>query len=250
MTGRCYPGLRLVFSALAACLTTLPASAGENGTITGSLDQPNLVTSIHAIDRKTDKKYAGKLDARTGRFAISGLPVGQRYDCLIDFAGARLEGVSLKVPPSDFEEEQPLTAEDIDTINTKVRGLNKFEDVVDILTVTGNVQHAAVLINKLRTKPFYESKPGEVIWRAELWHFERPEETWVKVQDELFLVLYRERLQKATYDKKSVTFEGALGGLQPTRQQPNVELGTIKLPSKEPGIRLRSQRPNGTKVGR
>ena len=33
------------------------------------------------------------------------------------------------------------------------------------MTITGNIQHAAVILNKLRTKPFYESKPGEVIWR-------------------------------------------------------------------------------------
>jgi hypothetical protein len=170
------------------------------------------------------------------------LPVDHPYDCLIDFKGGRLEGVNLKVPHSDYEEEQPLSKEDVETIKTKVRGLNKFEDVVEILSVTGNIQHAAVLINKVRTQPFINSQPGEVIWRAELWHFERPEETWVKVQDELFLVLYRERIQKKEYDKKCITFDAALGGLQLTQKQLSVDLGAVKLPSIKPGVRLRAGR--------
>ena len=120
------------------------------------------------------------------------------------------------------------------------RSLNKFEDQIDILTVTGNIQHAAVLLNKLRTKPFYESKPGEIIWRLELWHFERPDETWVKVQDELFVVLYRERLQKKAYDQKSLTLDTALGGLKISKEKATLDLGRIELPAKEPGIRLRA----------
>jgi hypothetical protein len=229
----------VILSFLGAGLLPL-AAAEETGTIKGSVDKPNLVTAVTVVNRQNDKKFTGKLDAKTGCFTIDNLLLGVTYDCIIDFAGARLEGVNLKVPRSDYEEEQPLTAEDIETIKEKVRGLNQFEDVMEILAVTGNIQHAAVLLNKVRTKPFYGSQPGEVIWRPELWHFERPEETWVKVQDDLFLVLYRERLQKKDFDKKSVTFDPALGGLSLTKKQSSVDLGTIQLPSKEPGIRLRS----------
>ena len=107
------------------------------------------------------------------------------------------------------------------------------------MTITGNVQHAAVLLNKLRTKPFYESKPGEVIWRLELWRFEKPEETWVKVQDDLFLVLYRERLHKADFDKKALALDPALGGLKVTEKEATIDLGKVTLPDKKPGIRLR-----------
>jgi hypothetical protein len=217
-----------------------PVATVKTGTITGTVDQPRQVTAVSAVDRATDKKYAGKLDAKTGRFTIDGLPLGHRYDCQIDFVGARLEGVNFKVPRSDYEEEQPLSEEDRATIKEKVRGLNQFEDVVEILAVEGNIQHAVILLNKVRTKPFYGSKAGEVIWRAELWHFERPEETWVKTTDELFGVLYRERLAKTDFDKKSVTFDARLGGLEVTRKQPRVDLEAIKLPDKKPGIRLRA----------
>lgn len=230
---------------IAAWLVVSPARAAEKGSISGTVDRPELVTAVFAKDRTSDEKdkvYPGKVDPKTGRFKIDGLPLEASYDCLIDFAGTRLEGINLKVPASDFEEEQALTKEDIEVLKKTSLAQNKFEDKIEFLSITGNVQHAAVLLNKLRTKPFYESKPGEVIWRLELWHFEKPDETWVKDQDELFIVFYRERLQQADFDKKALTLDPLLGGHKPTAKKLAVELGAVKLPAKEPGIRLRSEK--------
>ena len=59
-----------------------------------------------------------------------------------------------------------------------------------------------------------------MIWRVEVWAFEKPEETWVKEQGgDLFAVLHRERIQKTEFDKKSVTLDPALGGVQLTDKQ-------------------------------
>ncbi len=223
-------------------LACAPARAGGDatGTITGAVAPPGRVAAVVAVDRSNDKTYPGVIDPATGAFTVAGLPLGAAFDCRIDFqGGARLEGVNMKVPRSEYEEEQPLSAEDVDTIKEKVRQLNKFEDEVEVLAVAGNVQHAAVVINKLRTRPFVNSKPGEVVWRCELWRFERPEETWVKVQDELFLVLYRERIPRPVYAKKSVTFDPALGGLGVSKESPAVRLGPVKPPPEAPGVRLR-----------
>ena len=218
-----------------------PAVAQVTPRITGLISPTKGLTGVAAIERKTRKKVVGKIvDAKTGRFAVAGLTAGRVYDLQVDFGQrCRLEGINLKVPRSDYVEEQPLAAEDIKVINTKVRRLNKFEDEVQILTIQGNIQHAAILITKLRTRPFFGSKPGELIWRAELWHFERPEETWLKRTDELFTVLYRERMQKSRYVQKSVTFDGSLGGIAVTSKNPRVELGRIAAPSTKPGVRLR-----------
>ena len=224
-----------------------PTWAAETGTITGKVDRPSEVTSVRAIDRseEKDKVFKGKIDPATGTFTIAGLPLGKTYDVVIDVGPVRLEGVNLKVPRSDFEEEQPLAKEDIEALTKAAKLLNKFEDKIEIMTITGNIQHAAVLLNKLRTQPFYESKPGEVIWRLELWRFEKPEETWVKVQDDLFLVMYRERLQKADFDKKALTLDAALGGLKPTEKETSVDVGKVTLPDKKPGIRLRNASASG-----
>lgn len=218
---------------------SLPAAAAKTGTITGRVDHPDQVTAVTAINRENDKKYAGRLHPQTGRFTIDNLPVDVAYDCVIDLAGARLEGVNLKVPRSDYEEEQPLSKEDVEAIKSTARSLNKFEDRIEVLAVEGNIQHAAVLLNKLRAQPFYGAKPDEVIWRLELWHFEKPEETWIKDQEELFLVLYRERLPKGAYAKKSLTLDPALGGLRPTAREPTIDLGRVVVPAKDPGVTLR-----------
>ena len=84
-----------------------------------------------------------------------------------------------------------------------------------------------------------DPKPGEVIWRLEVWRFEKPDDAWIKVQDELFLVLYRQRLQKADFDKKTLTLDPALGGIKLTEKKTSIELGKVSLPGKEAGIKLR-----------
>jgi hypothetical protein len=234
------PAARFVFALVSLVPGSSFAQGPQSGSISGTVDKPEVVGGVVAVDRATGKKYPGKFDSKTGIFSVGGLPLGAAVDCVIDFQGARLEGVNLKVPRSDYEEEQPLSAEDIKTLGEISRSLNKFENQIDVLAVSGNIQHAAVVLLKLRTTPFYESKPGEMIWRLELWHYERPEETWVKTQDELFTVFYRERLQKSVYDKKSLTLDARLGGLKPTRQQPAVNLGKIDLPSAKTGIRIRN----------
>lgn len=233
--------LRLAPALLALVCTLSPTRGAETGTIRGVVGKAGA-TSVVAIDRATDKKYPGTIVAETGAFTIKDLPLGASYDCILDVGSARLEGVNLKVPRSDYEEEQPLTKEDIEKIKKTALSLNKFENEIEILTVSGNIQHAAVVLNKKRTTPFYESKPDEMIWRLELWHFEKPDETWIKVQEEFAIVFYRQRLQKADFAKKALTLDPALGGIKLDDKRKNVELGRVAPPSKEAGIRLRAEK--------
>ena len=227
--------------AAAATATNTAALAQDSPRIVGRLAPAKGLTAVAAVDRKTRKRVVGKVvDAATGRFAVAGLVTGTTYDLQLDFGPARrLEGINLNVPRSDYVEEQPLSDDDYKTIREKVLRLNKFEDTVEILVIQGNIQHAAILITKLRTRPFFGSKPGEIIWRAELWHFERPEETWLKRRDELFTVLYRERMQRRRYDARSVTFDPRLGGIRVTSKQPRVDLGRVAAPTAGTGVRLR-----------
>lgn len=212
----------------------------NSGVIGGTVAGDAGVAAVAAVDRAGGRHYPGVWDAERRAFVIEKLPLGASYDVLLDFDdGTRLEGVDLRVPPSDFVEEQPLTEDDAALLTGQMRDLNKFEDQIEVLAVVGNVQHAAVLVNKLRTRPFVNSRPGEVVWRCEVWRFERPDETWVKVQDELFGVLYRERLQQSAYEEKSIVFDPNLGGLAPTDESPRVELGEVDPPEGSSGIRMR-----------
>lgn len=227
-----------IFSSWAADISR----ADETGIIFGQimLDQSGVspAPAIVAVERASGKRYSGKIDMMTGKLTIDGIPVGSAYDCVVDYAGGRLEGVDLSVPPSDYEEEHPLVEDDIDTLKETVLSLNKFEDQVEVLAIEGNVEHAAVLVNKLRTRPFVNSKPGEVVWRVELWQFERPDDTWVKVQDKLFQTLYRERINRAAFDAKAIVFSQALGGIRLSAERPTADLGQVELPRPLPGVRF------------
>jgi hypothetical protein len=225
------------------------AAAAEPGVISGKLDKAGVLTAARAVNRDdTDKKYPGEIDAKTGAFVIKNLPLGATYDVVLDAGPAILEGVNLKVMRSDFEEEQPLTKDDVEKLKAVTLALNKFENKVEVLGVFGNIQHAAVVVNKLRTTAFINSNEGEMIWRLELWRFERPDETWIKRQDELATVHYRKRLQKADFAKVAVTLEPSLGGIELTEKTPEVKLAPVAAPETEPGIRLRSDKAPGKPV--
>jgi hypothetical protein len=74
----------------------------------------------------------------------------------------------------------------------------------------------------------------------ELWHYERPEETWFKSQDELSIVLHRERLERSRYDEKCLILDPHMGGLVPTEEAPEIKLGKIVIPENKPGINVRN----------
>jgi hypothetical protein len=229
--------------AMIALLVAVPHVAAETGTLTGSVATPQAVRAIVAIDRKTDKKFPGTIDSATGKFTVAGVPRQVPVDLIIDHGKARLEGVNLAVKRSDYEIEQPMSADDVGMLKQTMKDLNKFENEHEFLVISGNIQHAAILINKRRTTPFYLSKPGEIIWRLELWHFEKPDETWIKSQDALFLTMYRERLPREQYDQKSLMLDARLGGLRLDAEQATIDLGTIELPDGKPGIRFRNPPP-------
>jgi hypothetical protein len=233
--------LLLSVLALALLASATPMQAAETGTLRGTVDKPADVKAVSAIDHDSGKRFPGKIDARTGVFTIEGLPLGATYDCIIDTKSARLEGVDLKVRRSDYEEEQPLSKEDIAAIKKIALALNKFENIVEVMTIRGNIQYAAVVLNKQRTDSFINAQPGEMIWRLELWHFEKPEEHWIKSQDELGIVLYRERLQKKDFAKKSLTLDPALGGHRLSGGRRTVDVGKVTLPEAKPGIHLRGE---------
>ncbi|HEY7425240.1 MAG TPA: hypothetical protein VH682_13495, partial [Gemmataceae bacterium] len=123
------------------------AHGEETGSIRGRVDKIHDVTAVFAINRENDKKYPAVIDAKQGQFVIKDLPLGATYDCVLDAGPVRrLEGVNLKVPRSDYEEEQPLTKEDRETIEKTARSLNKFENEIEVLTISGNIQYAAVVL--------------------------------------------------------------------------------------------------------
>ena len=56
----------------------------EAGTITGTVDKPEAVTKLTAINRADDKRYPGVVDAKTGKFTVKDLPLDATYDLLFE----------------------------------------------------------------------------------------------------------------------------------------------------------------------
>lgn len=238
---------------LPVALLLLAANArAAEGVIVGRLSKPETVARVFAVDRSQidrNAERAARIVPLEGTVAADGafrvpVPVGKRVDLVMEYRdGSRVEGVNLAVKRSDFvEEDPPLSRPQADKVRAVARSLNKFENEVDFLAIAGNAQHAVALLNKRRTTPFFASQPGEIVWRLEVWRFERPENAdyWVKSQDELFEIIVRERLQRSKYDARNLTLDPKLGGLTAAADKLTLDVGIVESPEPTPGIRLRN----------
>ena len=81
-----------------------------------------------------------------------------------------------------------------------------------------------------------------MIWRLEVWRFEKPEEKWIKSQEELGVIHYRERLMKEAFAKKALTLDPALGGLRLAEKEKTLDVGKITMPDGKAGIHLRTKK--------
>ena len=233
------------FCTLLALLSGVPHAAGiTQGALRGLLAPASNVTAVAAIARANDAVWPGVYDAASGRFEVAGLPLGTNLDLRVTYsAGARLEGVNLRPTLSEdaaVEDDDPLPDTELDDVCNRIRRMIVFEDIVGIVTATGTSRHVCAMVERIRSSPFYASKPDELIWRMEVWRFEKPEETetWTRVGDAAG-VLYRVRMSRAALHAMCLTFDPRLGGLCPTAAAPVCELGTVRLPDGTPGVWLR-----------
>ncbi len=151
--------------------TSLSASAG---TIRATIDSAEPVVHAWVIQRK-DTNIGVENKPRSIRLAgkvlvVEGLPVPGRYDLRFKTAsGCVVEGWDGHVPESDYVEEQPLDNESKLTILKKMAKIEKrhFADKVMVLDIQGNIQNAAIIVTKLRTRPFVGGayKQGEWDYR-------------------------------------------------------------------------------------
>ena len=176
-----------------------------------------------------------------GAFRAANLRTTGFYAVKLRTSKGTIIGWDATVPPSDYVEEQPLSEESIDTIGTKLAGrlAGEFSDEVKLLDIQGNVQNAAVLITKLRRRPFVggDYKPGEWVWRVERWQFEDPyEDSWAPWQERPYYTRVRRRLTQSEYEELAIVYARHLGGIALTAEQPVRKLGTLKIPMPVPGI--------------
>ena len=227
-------------------LLALPAAVGRAGTIRATIDSVEPVLEAWVIVRKDteigveSKPRPIKLEGN--ELVIDGLEAPGRYDLRFRTASGIIEGWDDQVSESDYVEEQPLDAASKLTILKKMEKMAKrgFADEVVVLDIQGNIQNAAVLVTRLRTRPFVGGgyKPGEWVWRVERWQWEYPEEdTWVPYQERPYYALVRKRLYKQQYAALRTTYARHLGGIVLTEDEPEAKMGVLKIPRLKPGTR-------------
>ena len=227
-------------------LMVLPGAGVSAGTIRATIDSAEPILEAWVIARQdTDIGVESKprrIELDGNDLVIEDLPAPGRYDLRFRTASGIIEGWDDQVPESDYVEEQPLSAESKLTILKKMEKMARrgFADEVIVLDIQGNIQNAAVLVTKLRRRPFVGGtyQPGEWVWRVERWQWEYPEEdTWVPYQERPYYALVRKRLYKPQYEALHTSYARHLGGIVLTADAPDVRMGVLKIPRLKPGTR-------------
>ena len=233
--------LRSFASSLLFLPAALPARAGS---IEATVQSDVRIVSVSAVGRRASAigVYPEPISGRMveGRMVFQDVPPG-RYDLRFDTPEGIVHGWDAGVPESDYVQEQPLDPQSRRRIAEKLARMHRrqFFDQVVLLDISGNVQHAAVLLSQVRRRAFvgggYEA--GELVWRVDRWEYENPQEhTWVPVQERPFYALFRERLGEKDLGAKRITFARHLGGIEVRADGSDVDLGIILVPSPKPGI--------------
>ncbi len=240
------------------CLVLLAVGEGD-GRITGTAAPVEKVESIVAVPRFLDvvcpsckrrfvargnvpggsiqckacgKKmpvpvYEARLNRETRQFTITGLPVGQRYDLIVETTVGRMEGIDLSPLESELERlrrrraranPREFSKDDRKSIVELITKVRQFENFVRALYVKGHGEKATALVEKARlqddkTGKFHSEKGNEAIWRVELWHFRKWFGGWERVSN-VETVLYRKRMPRAQYDAMNWVFVDDLGGIE------------------------------------
>jgi len=243
--------------AAAVALAAGAAAAGEAaGKIAGTITPAGKAVKVGAVERLPatimklrDKRHWGKLDTKTGKYAIEGL-APKKYDLVVETPEGRIEGVELHVlgeenePTYDLnlgtgelkvqrfdesklgEEGEVITPEErrkrisralrIDKLEDRIAKLLKvarFMDTNRPLYVHGTRKRAVALMELSRRSAFYADKGGEVIWRIETWPFIWMSDVWHKPNKGL-RVLQRLRMGGREFARMGYVFDPALGGIE------------------------------------
>lgn len=236
----------MVAGALALLLVVLCGAKATTGTIRATVKSQEPIIRAWVMQTRFTKDgvYHTAMPAvvKEDQLIAANLPLTGRWRLRFQTKSGFIEGWDATVPQSDYVQEQPLNNASKRTIIEKMvkASSRDFYDTSVILDIQGNIQHAAVLVTRLRRRPFVSDgyKPGEWVWRVERWQWDDPlEHTWTPSQDRPFYALVRKRFYEKDYKKLATTYARHLGGIELTSDRPEADLGTIMLPPPKPGVR-------------
>ena len=127
------------------------------------------------------KVFPAKFDAKTGQFRAEGLPDGE-YALRVLIPGGWVDGADMRLE-KPTEEGDAFGKEDEEAIRKLISDYpDAFTDIFRPIYIRGNSQYASVLVEKIRARQFHSGKAGEIVWRVEVWRYEKHTGAWVKRQ--------------------------------------------------------------------
>jgi len=160
-------------------------AAVSAATIEGKVANPQQCLGVQALLRHGQgvkypclpRIFPGTYDGATGRFRIENLPAGA-YDLRLIVPGGRVDGVDMR--PIE-ESDEPFTGEDERMIRDFIANYpDSFIDIHRPICIRGNGRHAKVILECIRARRFHSGKPNDIIWRVEVWRFEKHTGAWIR----------------------------------------------------------------------
>jgi hypothetical protein len=186
------------------------------------------LASLRAVSRVSRKSFPPtSFDATSGQFEFADLPGDARYDvCFRARDGREVEGVDLdfvdqrllrlahlrrrRMGIPDLQ-EPAFESEDAEELVRWVREMDDFMEQRRVLYVAGQGRRATLLVESMRTRSFHASESDEVIWRVELWYFEKHPGGWDRLANQERL-LRRLRTQREPWSTVSLEYYPSLSG--------------------------------------
>jgi len=229
-------------------LLLFPGLYVQSAEISGTLDKPiKELTFIRRVEPKKaiadsylPEAYPATLSTDGKSFSHKNLPEGS-YDIRVRLDnGSIIEGISLgktNIP----QDASGLTDEDIKSLREIIDNLRTFFDQQKIFFIDGwrgmddlgRQGYAWILVEQLRWRDTSLDKKQDkpfVIWRMDIWQFEKVAGAWRKVKP--FKVIYRMNVTEEDFVKYKWYFTTKLTGYEVKAEKK--DLGEIKVPEPTP----------------
>jgi hypothetical protein len=235
-----------------------PAGAPKTGEVAGTIAPAAKVAAVSAVSRVTGEVYPpADWDKPTGRFVFRRLGGDARYDIRIRTTDGRdIEGIDLDFVEGRLlrlaelrrrelglpgEPNEPFTKSDADAILRYVDEMADFMNIRRVLYVAGQGGRATMLVELMRTEAFHAQAAEEVIWRVEMWYFERSAGGWERVANQE-RVLRRERLSLAAWREIDVAYYPELSAyISPEGKSQEIKFDIPDKPDPSRGRPARSE---------
>ena len=211
----------ILFTANAA-LAEPATTPAPKGIISGSVTNPERCLGVQLLCRTGHHPLRPKVlradyNRKTGEFRVTGLP-DEVYDLRLLIKGGRIDGADMRLPPQDPSILiPPFTPEDEKAIREVVAHQPKsFMNIHRVVFAKGCCTDAKAVVESIRCHVFHSGKKGDIIWRVDVWTFQKQTGAWVKLSNRPVLARIQapREMPVEKFEKLVWLFDGNIGGLE------------------------------------